>query len=1298
MRKKCVLFVHGLGGGRKTWGKFEELLKKDQTINYIPEFYSYSTCIFRILHCIQPKYAKIETLSYALDTFIKNKLSDYDEIALVGHSLGGIIIKQYLINLKLSGATRDLDKIKKIIFYATPHDGALKANISSFFSFKHRHLRQLKNKSDYLLSLNMQWGQSRLDRILQCKNILAAEDGTVSFDSSTSGFKHLENQVISKKNHISIVKPIDEEDLSYLALRKFLCQENVITSDCPKCSLTFEELIEKEEDFEFYPDESRENIMNNLSQKLPEKRTVIRLTGLSGLGKTRVALEAFKKLPENKKNKILYLDLALDSNEIVSYVNKWVKEEYIGIVIADNCSLAHHDKLATLISSARSRISLLTIDTECDNSQGALLIQLKRLDNEQIKKILKNKFDDSLPDIDRIISFAQGFPQMAVLLAESILSSEPNLGRLSDDILAKKLLWGNSENENPEDEKILVTCALFDRFGLSENVSEEYEYIAENIAKIDKDTFHRCVKRFSQRGIIDLRGRYAQLVPKPLAIRLASTWWEETHADTQEKLINSIPDTMLESFCSQIKKLDFLPEVKEFTSKLCGEQGPFGRAEVILSPKGSQLFRALVEVNPEETSQVLYNLLVMLEVKKIYSIHDQVRRNLVWALEKLCFHKECFNESAWSLFLLALAENESWGNNATGQFKQLFRIWLSGTEADLTQRILLLEKVKLRNEPEAKKLVIEAIGNGLEAEGGYRTGGAEFQGTKPTLKEWQPKVWQEVFDYWQKCFEFLVELYDNNENLREDVKVTIGQNLSSLIKCGQIDILDNIINHIVTTEGHYWPSLVNSMKTTLQYNKDKLSTKSISFLENWLNSFQDVSLPLEERLKLYLINPGWEHKKDKNGEYINIAEKNARKLAKELLSNIMSIEPYLDILLVGEQQQTYSFGQEIGKSNKPITELLQKLIERIKIIESPNLNFLLGILNGFFQDSKELWLDYIEKFYKEDSLIQFYPMLIRTGEFNKKHLDLFLKHIKNGNLKSNSPFYLQSGSVTSHLAPKVISSFCIELASIDTAGAWCSLGIMYMYCFGKKGGFSDNAETLIKLIPQVNLDEDSNNNCGDIHHWQDSIMRLVGDYEQLADDVSLQIIKASRSKISYGIIWHSIIPILCQIFKLYGKRLWSSWGNEIINSEGNQVFWLAQILGKGTDITNKLSSLNCLPVDLLITWCKKNKDIGPQFIASNINILIKENDKRIPSSIFLAVLENFGKDKRVCACLSGNICSGTWTGSLIPYLEKDKETLSPLLNNSSINVQSWVSSHISYIDRKIIQEKTRDEERDFGIF
>lgn len=97
---KRIVFVHGLGGNKESWGNFENFLHTDPSINVKTAFWDYRTCGMgiKLSHFFKSEYQGVRDLAKSFKTYIDEEHFDADEIILVGHSLGGIIIRQYLLN------------------------------------------------------------------------------------------------------------------------------------------------------------------------------------------------------------------------------------------------------------------------------------------------------------------------------------------------------------------------------------------------------------------------------------------------------------------------------------------------------------------------------------------------------------------------------------------------------------------------------------------------------------------------------------------------------------------------------------------------------------------------------------------------------------------------------------------------------------------------------------------------------------------------------------------------------------------------------------------------------------------------------------------------------------------------------------------------------------------------------------------------------------------------------------------------------------------------------------------------
>lgn len=143
------------------------------------------------------------------------------------------------------------------------------------------------------------------------------------------------------------------------------------------------------------------------------------------------------------------------------------------------------------------------------------------------------------------------------------------------------------------------------------------------------------------------------------------------------------------------------------------------------------------------------------------NITDYIRRNYVNTLEKLCFSKSSFEYGIVLLAKFALAENEEWGNNATGQFVQIFNILLPGTEVDYAERVNAL-RMLLASSAQYEELVIKAVDTAFKNGSFSRMNGAEEFGLK-IKQDYYPKSSDEIREYWYACRDLLLQILEQKK-------------------------------------------------------------------------------------------------------------------------------------------------------------------------------------------------------------------------------------------------------------------------------------------------------------------------------------------------------------------------------------------------------------------------------------------------------------------------------------------------------------------------------------------------------
>jgi pimeloyl-ACP methyl ester carboxylesterase len=238
----AVLFIHGLGGSYKTWGKFTNHLKLNwlnstsysiKYDEYYPNemWYDKIPIISSLINILSGP--SIEELSEHLKTVVDEVCYDYEQVILVAHSMGGLVSRKFIVErLKLK---KDLGKVKALITYATPHHGSVHANVfkvSLYFFFRYLTFQKseqvidLSKKSVFLKSLNKEWSDLRVEDKIKFIRVVGLNDWIVNKKSSS----YIDDENVRKvanKGHFSIIVPNKRNsDPAFLVTFNFLKKFN----------------------------------------------------------------------------------------------------------------------------------------------------------------------------------------------------------------------------------------------------------------------------------------------------------------------------------------------------------------------------------------------------------------------------------------------------------------------------------------------------------------------------------------------------------------------------------------------------------------------------------------------------------------------------------------------------------------------------------------------------------------------------------------------------------------------------------------------------------------------------------------------------------------------------------------------------------------------------------------------------------------------------------------------------------------------------------------------------------------
>jgi len=1066
----------------------------------------------------------------------------------------------------------------------------------------------------------------------------------------------------------------------------------------------------------YHENEVITKVTSQIKNGIKKPNESIRLIGLSGLGKTRILLEIFRVSESeesvNLNSRVLYLNCNHHSTaNYQSIFTKLTREKENRIVILDNCSRSLHRELLPFIKNENNIISLITIDSnpeelEQDKINGVNYISIKKEDLSSIvDKILTEDFSVlGKENVTKIKEFSQGIPLMAVLIGESIKNGEKFIGKLDDKELLDKLLGEKGQNEKYR--TILKSCSMFNYFGIEDELRSQLEFIAtdKNITSLSGENqiiindFHDTCTHYLNREIFERKGRFIGLRPFPLAMSLAQEWLEPC---TPERLLNVItniakledPDrkNLSEAIAEQMKYLGYNDKAVSIIDKIVGPESPFDNAEVLNSELGSRLFRSFVEVNPVAVSKNLTRNFSTKSKEELLKINNG-RRNLVWVLEKLCFDKRTFKKGVKILYAFAIAENETWSNNASGQFLQLFKIHLAGTEANLQARWEIIEWGLNKGNQEYYQLAIKAMKTGLDFGSFTRMGGSENQGSRKLI-DYQPS-WDEVSKYWTNILKRLTLIIKSDQSASKSASDSIANSISSICNARLSNIIIPFIKEISIYKENDWDKGLEGLKFARKYEKGHLSEDSLENIEDLI-----ISLTKTDFITRYKTISSSYHL-DNDESYSSEKVKEAIiKLADEFINKEISWEPHFPIFYNNQQIYSYHFGKRIYELICDNPEKVEKFIHlSIKTIhdlknEDRNVTVFVGFISEANDKIKE---NFYNLLLNNDELNYLLFYFLANDNKGKKFFYLLFELIDSGKCELRNFDVFSYSNSLSHCDEVELEKFSKELFKYGDEGYALVFDLYYNVGY-------NNDELKASLLP---IFKECIFTLGaykkeikqlDNYKWSQTICSILSSSQEseFAKFINSSIIQSISWENSYH-LEHHVKDIYDILIKTHFQTIWDDLSEALMAKDDDYIkfYGLKHIIGSRIGgIGRSVGILFNGDIELIFEWCTSNKPLAPSRIAELVPIYGEDNNLYStwhPTAKRL--IDKFGDIEDVLSHLSSNMGTYSWSGSVVPLLEAKKELFKSIENHQIQLVSEWATKYLSYADEQIRQEKNKDEE------
>jgi hypothetical protein len=867
---------------------------------------------------------------------------------------------------------------------------------------------------------------------------------------------------------------------------------------------------------------------------------------------------------------------------------------------------------------------------------------------------------------------------------------------------------------------VLQHLSLFRKFGspkLKSECEDIWKLVHSTDSAITWTKFVEIINDLRKRKI--LQGEYTFYIsPKILHVKLWTEFWEKYEGIQPQDILNELSPPLRKWFVDMYEYANASFSTQKIIQDILSANGVFIDLTILDSEIGGDFFLALSKADPKFSLNCLKRLIGNSTKEELINFKNG-RRKVVWALEIMSEWKDLFSDSARILLRLGEAENESYGNNASGIFVDLFSNAygeVSTSEATPEQKIVILKQAFESNSTEIRALALKACEKGLETQHFVRTHGTHPEPFRPSPKRWMPKTWEEWFNAFRVVWSLVRNVIDilPGDEKKEAAKLLLNKSFGVGRNPYLVDLVIDTIRELINKSLLSKNEVLASITGLIWIDDGRISEniKDVMHAEvrqKW-EDFREEVIPkdfatlLERYIAFDLLEDKYSEQKGFDKDQ---SEPIIENLAKQAFENQELLENELSWLITEKAKRGYDFGYALGKKDKSF-ELMPKLIKvYLDNKESKSLN--LALLGGYFRAlhelNEEVWEGYLDTLVKFDSTKIFVPALIQGSNLTEKSGIRLYELLEKGDIQFWELGRFRYGLQIQRLSEKTLKKWLGALLSQNDAYA-TSLAIEFLDQFyirdssiPQKSLRIPKSLTYQAITHKSLFDESQQDKSSQMsdYYWQRVAHQFIKRFPEKSLDLTKILIKnlGKEGVLNRGLS-ESPKSILNEITLKYPSEIWKIVSNQIrlpMDKTTMKIkFWLEESnLHFGKNLSQEHKSV---PLEELWSWIDENIEKRAWFVAWFVPAIISKIGDEAP--VARELLIRYGDREDVRNNLYANFGStGVILGNMSDYYQRRLEEFNNYrLNENNPVVLQWIDNYIE--DLKVRIESCRiDEERRF---
>jgi hypothetical protein len=1048
---------------------------------------------------------------------------------------------------------------------------------------------------------------------------------------------------------------------------------------------------------------SAETALRAVRTHLSSPGASVRLTGLSGLGKTRFAMALFDaRIGDNALNPALafYTDMSdAPDPDPQRFAQRVIADRTRCVLIIDNCPADLHRRLTRVCAALESMVSLMTIeyDVREDLPPETNVLRLEPAGEDLIAKLIEKRFPHlSQPDAGRIAHLSGGNARLAIALASTVRKGE-TLSGFQDDDLFRRLF----EQRHEPSEMLLSSaeaCSLVYSFNGEDTIStgSELGFLSSLVGKSATE-LHRDVAELRTRNLVQKRGIWRAVLPHALANRLASRALQRIPRDRiSTAFLESGSERLLKSFTRRLGFLHDCEEALAISDEWLEEGGWLGDVRA-LNDFGIEVFHNIAPLSPERTLLAIERAAHADREGRFWSRENPHRDLFVRLLRSLAYDATLFHRSTRLLYQFALHDAlQQQYSPSCDILASLFQLYLSGTHASAEERIGLLEELIVPESERHQELAVTCLGSALEA--WHFSSHYEFAfGARQRDFGYHPQARADVVRWYGTFVSYCAKLATSNKPVAEKARILLATRFRGLwANAGMLDELEDAASRL--QEVCSWTPGWIAVRETLNFDAERLDADSLSRLRR----LQDLLRPstLVDRARTYAFGqPGgsllWIEEDDsEDGSPRARVEDIVLQIASAAARDEAALSILLPEVVSANGQYLRIFGRGLAEASSDKPARWRRLLRAYEQVPDPtkrNPSALIGFLEASKPTDVAFWDATLDQLMCHPLLATMFPWFQVAAGIDRRALVRLSEAVNAGLVPVEQFGCLALGRQHEAIGDDDLAKLLERIAS-RAGGIPVAISILSMrFYLPSDRSRAANSRLLIecgrRLLTTYNYSGNENHLTTRCDHELARVAEICL-ADQLGQDMAERVCKQIISGADQMSFQNNYSQLLKTLARLQPCAFLDAFvGGDLAPAGGK---WSRRY---GFDPED--NPLNQISDEAIIAWCSGAAAVRYRKVAAVVFPLVRSSDTKELGfkPLILYLLEHTHEVGAILENISRTLMPVYWSGSRADLLEQRAGALQELFGHVRGEVSSWARHMYTAMQEEIWHERRYEESK-----